>query len=183
MPFNVQPHRQTFMTSFSVRPAARQDIGAIVAIHANASRAAGLLAPPGAMAGVTNPDKQEAYWRDAIEYAEPQMFVACDADTVVGVVGFDRCRDKGTPPTLGELWTLQVAPSHWGLGAGLALWDAAREGLIEEGCTEVSVWTELGADRALRFFDLAGFKRVMSTAHTTTVAGVRVEQIRLKRKL
>jgi ribosomal protein S18 acetylase RimI-like enzyme len=171
------------MTSFSVRPAARQDIGAIVAIHASASRGAGLLAPPGAMAGATNPDKPEAHWRDAIEFADPQLIVACDADVVVGVVGFDRCRDKGTPPTLGEIWTLQVAPSHWGRGVGLALWDAAREGLADEGCTEVSVWTELGAERALRFFDLAGFKRVMSSAQTATLAGVRVEQIRLKRKL
>jgi ribosomal protein S18 acetylase RimI-like enzyme len=171
------------MSSFSVRPATRHDIGTIVAIHVNASRGAGLLAPPGAMAGVQNPDKQEAHWRDAIEFAEPQLLVACDADGVVGVVGFDRCRDKGTPPTLGEIWTLQVAPSHWGRGAGLALWDAAREGLLEEGCTEVSVCAELGADRAMRFFDLAGFKRVMSSAHTAIVAGVRVEQIRLKRKL
>ena len=54
-------------------------------------------------------DKLEAHWRDALEFADPQLIVACDADVVVGVVGFDRCRDKGTPPTLGEIWTLQVA--------------------------------------------------------------------------
>lgn len=171
------------MTSFSVRPATRHDVAAIVRIHVNASRGAGLLAPPGAMAGVQSQDKPDAFWRDAIEFAEPQLLIACDADEVVGVVGFDRCRDKGTPPTLGEIWTLQVSPSHWGLGAGLALWDAAREGLLDEGCTEVSVCTELGAERAMRFFDLAGFKRVMSSAHTATVAGVRIEQIRLRRKL
>jgi len=171
------------MTSFLVRPAKRQDVGAIVEVHASASRAAGLQAAPGAMAGAPAPDRQEAHWRDAIEFAEPQLLVACDADLVVGVVGFDRCRDAGTPPTLGELWTLQVAPSHWGRGAGLALWDAAREGLTEEGCAEVSAWTELAAARAMRFLELAGFKRVMSSARTATVQGVRVEQIRLKRKL
>ena len=171
------------MTSFTVRPAVPQDAAAIAAIHVSASRAAGLLAAPGAMAGVKRPDKQEAHWREAIEYAEPQLLVACDADVVVGEVGFDRCRDAGTAPTVGELWTLQVAPSHWGAGAGLALWDAAREGLLEEGCTEVSVWAELPATRALRFLELAGFKRVMSTARTAPVLGVRVEQIRLKRRL
>ncbi len=171
------------MTSFSVRPAARPDAAAIAAIHVSASRAAGLQAAPGAMAGVRSPDKQEAHWREAIDYAEPQLLVACDADVVVGVAGFDRSRDPGTAPTVGELWTLQVAPSHWGKGAGLALWDAAREGLADEGCTEVSVWCELSATRALRFLELAGFKRVMSTARTAPVLGVRVEQIRLQRKL
>ncbi|MBP6850186.1 MAG: GNAT family N-acetyltransferase [Rhodoferax sp.] len=171
------------MTSILIRHATRQDARAIVDTHASASRGAGLLAPPGAMAGAPAGDKQEAYWRDAVEFAEPQLLVACDGDVVVGVTGFDRCRDPGTPPTLGEIWTLQVLPSHWGQGVGLALWDAAREGLVEEGCTEVSVWSELSAERAMRFLDLAGFKRVMSSARTATLQGVRVEQIRLKRKL
>ena len=171
------------MTSFTVRSAARPDAAAITSIHVSASRAAGLHAAPGAMAGVKSLDKQEAHWREAIEFAEPQLLVACDVDVVVGVAGFDRCRDAGTAPTVGELWTLQVAPSHWGMGAGLALWDAARDGLVEEGCAEVSVWAELSATRALRFLELAGFKRVMSTARTTPVLGVRVEQIRLQRKL
>ena len=171
------------MTRFSIRPASRQDVRAIIDIHAGASRAAGLLAPPGALAGAPAADKQDAWWRDAIDFAEPQLLLACEETAVIGVVGFDRCRDPGTPPTLGELWTLQVLPSHWGQGAGLALWDAAREGLVDEGCTEVSVWSELAAERALRFLDLAGFKRVMSSARTAVVQGVRVEQIRLRRKL
>ena len=135
------------------------------------------------LAGAPAADKQDAWWRDAIDFAEPQLLLACEEAAVIGVVGFDRCRDPGTPPTLGELWTLQVLPSHWGQGAGLALWDAAREGLVDEGCTEVSVWSELAAERALRFLDLAGFKRVMSSARTAVVQGVRVEQIRLRRKL
>lgn len=171
------------MTIFPVRPATRHDLGAIVDIHASASRAAGLHAAPGAMAGVPAPGKGDDYWRDAIEFGEPQLVVASDVDAVVGVVGFDRCRDKGTPPTLGEIWTIQVLPSHWGSGVGLALWDAAREGLIEEGCTEVSVWTELNNERAMRFLALADFKRVMSSAQTAAVREVRVEQIRLRRKL
>jgi GNAT superfamily N-acetyltransferase len=171
------------MTRFSIRPASRQDPRSIIDIHVSASRGASLLAPPGAMAGAPAPERQEDFWRDAVDYAEPQLLVACEGDAAVGVVGFDRCRDPGTPPTLGELWTLQVLPSHWGQGVGLALWDAARDGLLEEGCTEVSVWSELGADRAMRFLELAGFKRVMASARTATFQGVRVEQIRLKRKL
>lgn len=171
------------MTSFSIRPATRQDVAEIVDIHVLASRAAALQAPPAGMAGAPAVSSQAAYWRDAIAYAEPQLLLACNSAGVAGVVGFDRCRDKGTPPTVGEIWTLQVRPEHWGQGAGLALWDAAREGLADEDCTEVSAWVEIGAARALRFFELAGFKRVMSSARTSVVLGVRVEMIRLKRRL
>jgi hypothetical protein len=38
-------------------------------------------------------------------------------------------------------------------------------------------------ERALRFFELAGFKRELSTAKTAVVAGVKLEEIRLRRGL
>ena len=61
--------------------------------------------------------------------------------------------------------------------------DAAREGLLEEGCTEVTAWVPLCNDRALRFFELAGFKRELNTAKTVTISGVKLEEIRLRRPL
>ena len=81
------------------------------------------------------------------------------------------------------IWALQVAESHWGQGVGLALWDCAREGLLEEGCISVSVWVPLRNERALRFFELAGFKRDMATAKTVAMGTVKVEEVRLKRNL
>jgi ribosomal protein S18 acetylase RimI-like enzyme len=75
---------------------------------------------------------------------------------------FDRSRDAGTKSTVGEIWALYVLPEHWGKGAGLALWDGAREGLKEEGCTQVTLWVLLRNERALRFYEqAAGFKREM----------------------
>jgi len=161
------------------RPATGRDADAIAAIHTAALRAVATGSPADGPAA----DRQQVFWRDAIAFGEPQLVVACDGDTVLGFAGFDRSRDKGTPPTMGEIWYLVVAPAHWGLGVGLALWDAARDGLLEEGCTQVSVWVGLRNERALRFHELAGFKRELSSARTTPVAGVRVEEIRLKRKL
>ena len=101
----------------------------------------------------------------------------------IGFVGFDRSRDKGTPPTMGEIWAIYVAAAYWGKGAGVALWDAAREGLQDEGCTHVSVWVPLANDRAVRFHELAGFKREMASAKTVAIGAVKVEEIRLKRAL
>jgi ribosomal protein S18 acetylase RimI-like enzyme len=84
---------------------------------------------------------------------------------------------------MGEIWDIYVTPSYWAQGVGLALWDAAREGLQEEGCTHVSIWVPLANDRAMRFHELAGFKREMSSAKTVPMGPVKVEEIRLKQPL
>ena len=76
-----------------------------------------------------------------------------------------------------------MRPSSGARGGGLALWNAAREGLIYEGCTKVSAWVPLGFERALRFFDMAGFKREMTSIKTVPMGNTRVEEIRFKRDL
>jgi ribosomal protein S18 acetylase RimI-like enzyme len=149
-------------SNYEIRSATLRDAKAIAEIDAEAS---------------------PAYWREAIEYCEPQVCVAIDAGQIVGFVGFDRSRDKGTPPTTGEIWKIKVSPSHQGKGIGLALWDAAREGLLEEGCSTVTLWLPLSSERALRFHELAGFKREMNSIKTVPRGSVRIEEIRLKRAL
>lgn len=171
------------MSESKIRPATLRDARGVAQVHAAAllSAAKGLNSDePEASLPL---DKRVAYWREAIEYAEPQVLVATVDGDLVGFVGFDRSRDPRTPPTQGEIWALHVLERHWGQGHALALWDAAREGLIEEGCSSVSVWVPLRNERALRFFELAGFKRELNTARTTPVGTARIEEIRLRRAL
>ena len=170
-------------STFEVRLATVRDAKAIAEIHASSRQAAFKGVVPGEQMPAMSVEKSQAYWRDAIEYSEPQVWVALDGGAIVGFVGFDRSRDKGTPNTMGEIWAIYAATSHWGQGVGLALWDAAREGLMDEGCTKVSLWIPLGNERALRFHDLAGFKREMTSIKTVPVGTVKVEEIRLKRDL
>lgn len=170
------------MSSYQVRPAVERDAQQVAAVHANSSHAAYEGVAPGGAPSLPMP-KRLAFWKDAIEYGEPLVQLALEGGAVVGFVGYDRSRDPKSKPTTGEIWALYVEPSHWGRGAGLALWDAAREGLVEEGCTEVTVWIPLCNDRALRFFELAGFKRELNTARTATISGVKLEEIRLRRAL
>ena len=171
------------MSSCLIRPATLRDAKAIAEIQAGTDLALAGEARSRPGAHAPGLDRQQVFWREAVEFGEPQLQVACDAQGVIGFVGFDRCRDKGTPPTMGEIWAIHVAPAHWGEGVGLALWDAAREGLLEEGCSDVSIWIPLGNERAMRFHELAGFKRELSSARTVPVFGARVEEIRLRRKL
>ncbi len=171
------------MPNYLIRPATLRDARAIAEIHAGAATTKQAEGTAGPNVNAPTIDRQQVFWREAIEFGEPQLQVACDGDAVVGFVGFDRSRDKGTPPTTGEIWAIYVSPAHWDRGAGLALWDAAREGLLEEGCSSVSIWIALGSERAIRFHELAGFKRELSSARTVPAFGARVEEIRLKRKL
>ena len=167
----------------NVRPATQRDVKTISELHVNSFTSAyqGIL--PDDYLRSQTVDKKQSFWRDAVEYGEPQLLVALDGDKMVGFVGFDRSRDHKTPPTTGEIWAIYVVPSYWGQGAGLALWDAANEGLKEEGCTKVSIWLPLQNERALRFHELAGFKREMPSARTVPIGAVRIEEIRLSRLL
>jgi len=167
-----------------VRPAKERDAKVIAEIQASAAQAAFKAQFPGEpMPEFDSLKKSQAYWREAIEFADPQVLVAVAEGDVVGFVGFDRSRDPKTPATMGEIWSMYARPSHWGQGVGLALWDAARDVLIEEGCTKVTAWVPLGYERALRFFDMAGYKREMTTIKTVLVGLTRIEEIRFKRDL
>ena len=117
-------------------------------------------------------EKRLAYWKEAIEYSDPQILVALDNDNdkVIGFVGFDRSRDPGTKASVGEIWAMYVTPPHWRKGVGLVLWDGARDGLKEEGCTLVTLWALLANERALQFYEhAAGFKREMSSDRKSVV--------------
>lgn len=157
-----------------IRPTQPGDAGALAAIECASQAAVGHRA---------DLQRRLAFWREAIEFGEPLVQVACSGDQVVGFVGYDRSRDPRTPPTMGEIWAIHLLASHHGQGVGLALWDVARDGLLEEGCTHVSVWVELAQGRALRFLELAGFKRDMASLRTVARGAARVEEIRLKRML
>jgi len=170
------------MSSYSVRPAIARDAKAIAEIHVATWQAAYQDVMPEDYLNQMTLEKREAYWREAIEYSEPQLLVATDGDQLVGFVGYDRSRDAKTRSTVGEIWAIYVAPAHWGKGVGLALWDGARDGLKEEGCTQVTIWVLLRNERALEFCEhAAGFKREMPSLKTVDFGSVKLEEIRLKR--
>lgn len=172
------------MSSIQVRPATLRDAKAIAQIHtASALEAYRGLVPDDQLKSMSSIEKRQAYWREAIEYCEPQVQVAIDGDKIVGFVGFDRSRDEKSRQTTGEIWAIYAAPTHWSQGVGVALWDAARDGLLEEGCTNVTAWVPLRNERALRFHEMAGFKREMATAKTAVIGSLKIEEVRLKRPL
>jgi GNAT superfamily N-acetyltransferase len=85
--------------------------------------------------------------------------VATDAARqIVGVSGFGADRDLPNDVNRGELWTLYVAPSHWGRGFGYALLRDAEEALAATGRRDLALWVLEGNDRARRFYERAGWR-------------------------
>ena len=172
------------MSSYLVRPVAARDAKAIAEIHVATWQAAYQNLMPLDYLKAMTFEKRLAYWKEAIEFSDPQVLVAVEADKVIGFAAFDRSRDAGTKSSVGEIWAMYVAPEYWRQGVGLALWDGVRDGLKEEGCTQVTLWVLLGNDRALEFYEhAAGFKRDMPSLKTTAFGAVRLEELRLKRPL
>jgi ribosomal protein S18 acetylase RimI-like enzyme len=172
------------MSSYLVRPASAKDAKAIAEIHVATWQAAYAGLMPAEFLASISVEKRLAFWREAIEFSEPQLMVATEEDQVIGFVGFDRSRDAGTKSSTGEIWAMYVVPAHWRQGVGLLLWDAAREGLKDEGCTHVTLWVLLRNERALGFYEhAAGFKRDMPSLKTVAFGSARLEEIRLKRAL
>lgn len=166
-----------------VRPASLDDAKAIAELHVAASKSAYQDLISADQWDRVPMAKRVKYWREAIEYAEPQVWVATQGEEMIGFVGFDRSRDPKSKPTTGEIWAIYVLESHWDQGVGVELWDAAREGLLNEDCTDVTVWLPIRNERAVRFHELAGFKREMNTARTAMLDDVKIEEVRLKRSL
>ena len=128
-------------------------------------------------------DKRQAYWREAIEFAEPQVMAAMHGERIVGFVGFDRSRDEASRQTTGEITDIYVHPDFQGLGVGLSLWHSARQGLHDEGCIDVTLWMQARNKTALRFFELAGFKREPGAEREVQVVGHTIAELRLQRTL
>lgn len=171
------------MSSIQVRPATLRDAKAIAQIQVSAAQDAYKDFWPDAALNGLSVAQRQAYWREAINMCEPQVLVAHLDNEVMGFVGFDRSRDKGTPSTTGEIWAMYAAPAHWDKGVGQALVEAAQEGLQEEGCTRVTLWTYKNNERALRFFGIAGFAAENDSVKAVDVEGKPLEQLRLQRSL
>jgi len=78
------------MSNYQVRPATLRDAKAIAQIHtASALDAYRGIVPDDQLKAMSSVEKRQAYWREAIEYCEPQVQVALDGDKIVGFVGFD----------------------------------------------------------------------------------------------
>ena len=75
------------MSDIQVRFATLQDAPAVAALHVSACRAAYEGQVPDAHWDATPMPKRVSFWKEAIEYGEPQVMVAVEGKDIVGFVG------------------------------------------------------------------------------------------------
>lgn len=89
-----------------------------------------------------------------LEQGSRYYLVAADADRVVGYGGLFGAGDQG------DVVTLAVAVSHWGLGIGGALLEALMAEAARRGCAELFLEVRTDNVRAQQLYRRYGFTEV-----------------------
>ena len=135
------------------------------------------LLPPGHEFPEVNAER----WVALIEDPGVLMLIAEDEDELLGFATSGESRDEDADPSVGEIRSLFVAAGRWGQGIGRTLVAAALDSLRERGCTEATLWSLAGNERANSFYERAGFTR--DGAEKTEDAWAHLPEVRFRRSL
>lgn len=141
-----------------IEAATAADCHAIAEVHVGSWRQAYAHILPADYLAALSVDQREARWRNSLQQGLPQLLVARSESGIAGFVAFGPSRDQDAGPQCAEVWALYLAPGFWSQGAGRHLWLAARERLASQGFTTVTLWVIAGNERAIRFYQAAGFR-------------------------
>lgn len=144
----------------NIGPATLEDAFVIAQVHVRSWQAAYAGLMEAEFLERLSVDERAIRWRDILQKEESQTFVARQGTSVVGFVSFGKCRDEGAPEKRGEIWALYVQPEVWGQGVGRALLEKAVQELRLRRHDGTSLWVLSQNQRAIRFYEAFGFKRV-----------------------
>ncbi len=104
-------------------------------------------------------DDRERGWRERLDDSAVHAVLVAEMDgALVGYALTERGRDVDLDPdATPELASLYLDPAAWGKGVGEPLMDAAIADLQQRGFAEVVLWVLEGNERAIRFYERAGW--------------------------
>ena len=153
------------MRASDIRAARAHDPRAIAEVHDvswDAAYGRLLSAETLARASEVSLDDRERSWADRIPRTGSdgyRTWVADEAGTIVGLAFTQPSDDDDLNPLeVAELKALYVHPDWFGRGAGRALLDRAVSGMRAQGFLQATLWVVEGNDRAIRFYERAGWK-------------------------
>ena len=162
-----------------ITQAALQDCRAVAEVHVASWQAAyeGIL-DAGFLASLSV-DQREQAWRQAVTAGESELLVARVGGDIVGFASIGPSRDADAPAGRGEIWALYVHPGQWSTGAGRQLWAAARDRLLSNGHSSISLWVLERNTRAIRFYSAAGLVVERGSEKDFDLGGTRVREVRM----
>jgi ribosomal protein S18 acetylase RimI-like enzyme len=161
-----------------IEPASSEDCRAIAEAHVESWQHAYKALLPAQYLAALSVSEREAMWRRMHERQPAHLLVARNAGQVVGFVAFGDSRDEGAPSDRAEVWAIYVKPAFWSVGAGRLLWLAALQRILAEGYKTVSLWVIAGNERAIRFYEHAGFVAEPESRKRFELGGAMLEEVR-----
>ena len=107
------------------------------------------------------------------------LLVAEEQEQVVGFIHFGTASENDQ---LGEVYGFYVHPSSWGTEVAPAHMDRAISSLTESFSWAI-LWTHLGAGRARRFYEKAGWRETGNQRQETTWDGLSHPAVEYERQL
>ncbi|MEY9846117.1 GNAT superfamily N-acetyltransferase [Streptacidiphilus sp. BW17] len=162
-----------------IRGVVTADIPALARVHVDAWHVgyAGLM--PQGLLDTTTMERRTASWERTVRtQRDPRekILIAEVDGTPVGFAHTGPGRDPDAAGT-GELWALNVAPSHWGSGLAPHLLEAVHEALRHAGFERATLWVLAGNTRARRFYERHGWGPD-SVTREETIRGFSVAELR-----
>lgn len=87
-----------------------------------------------------------------------------------------------TDPGWGEVYSLYLAPEHWGIGLGRDLLAAGEKALSEDGDTRAMLWVLDTNQRARRFYERQGWEPARPI-RLENIGGTDVTEVRYEKLL
>ena len=166
-----------------IRSATIDDAYGIAEIHVSSWQAAynGLL--PDDFLQRLSVERRSKIWKQILDTAVNQTWVAEENSRKVGFVNFGPCRDEDADPAkIGEIYSIYLAPDAWGQGYGRALCTQALTSLKKSGFNEVTLWVLETNEGAIYFYERAGFKQD-NIVKTEQWDDVELNEVRYRRAL
>ena len=113
------------MSDFEVRFATKKEAAEVANLHLIASRAAYAGQVPEAHWDATPMAKRVSYWKEAIEYGEPQVMVALEGDSSRGVPACNTCHGTQLTGIQAHVPGLLGLPLDY-LNAQLGAWQTSQ---------------------------------------------------------
>ena len=166
-----------------LRRAREDDARAIAEVHVATWRHAYRDLLPADFLDRLSVENRERWWRAELDVLpEKRMpWIAVAPEETIGFVSVGPTRDAGEPATVGEVYTIYVAPRWWDRGIGRNLLQHAQRDLLEHGYTEAMLWVLAGNERARRFYEAAGWRE--NGERTEDVGGLASPEVRYRRRL
>lgn len=169
-----------------IRAAVEADAHAIGRVHVRAWQGAYRGVMPDDYLDGLDAEERGAMWRGRIARTDlPPLLVAVVADAVATeVVGFAVFGDEQPTesPACGQLYAINLDPTHWGKGIGRSLLRAATAALVAEGYGEAVLWVVPQNARARALYESEGWS-ADGGVRTEALLGVTVTDIRYRKPL